>query len=471
MIGLQDRDSGRGVGVHALPERALARRAAPAGRARAARRADTANEVTSGIPSAALTPAGMGLSPHPEASATSCSYSHAPTYKAMSRSRVPGFAATDGCGRFAHACSIRHIVVTMRRSGLSVPLIVLTLLALGVDRHDRVGEDPPAVARAGLPGGTDVDAGDRRRCTTARTRCAGWPADGRGAAQRRGAEGMSEGNEVESASAAPEPGIPDAGAAEQTAFGPRPAIPPAVSFDNGLNGGSTSDNNIGAGPDSIVVMRNSQFKVMSKTGDTLFGPVNNNTHLRGHERGPAGRAHRLHDRRRLLPAQLRRRRSRSRSRAGRTTPRRASRPRCRAATSSSRSRSPASPAPLVRPRVRRRRLRPVRARHQPHRGRDPRRAERRRARSRPSRLPRRLATRSATAARARSRSSRARTTRRPGIQNALQGGNEVQTITFSELQRRQRRQHVPDADRRQDDRGRWGSRPRSATPRRSPTRT
>src|SRR3954469_7637052 len=63
--------------------------------------------------------------------------------------------------------------------------------------------------------------------------------------------------------------------------GPRPAIPAAVSFDNGLNGGSTSDNNIAAGPDAIVVMRNSQFRVMSKTGGTLLGPVNNNSIFAG----------------------------------------------------------------------------------------------------------------------------------------------------------------------------------------------
>ena len=54
-----------------------------------------------------------------------------------------------------------------------------------------------------------------------------------------------------------------------------------VSFDNGLNGGSTSDNNIAAGPDQVVSMRNSQFKVMSKTGETLFGPVNNNSIFSG----------------------------------------------------------------------------------------------------------------------------------------------------------------------------------------------
>ncbi|WP_028063246.1 hypothetical protein [Solirubrobacter soli] len=93
--------------------------------------------------------------------------------------------------------------------------------------------------------------------------------------------GLSEGNEVEANPAAAQPGIPDNGSAEQTTFGPRPAIPAAISFDNGLNGGSTSDNNIAAGPDSIVVMRNSQFKVMSKTGDTLLGPLNNNSIFAG----------------------------------------------------------------------------------------------------------------------------------------------------------------------------------------------
>ena len=68
---------------------------------------------------------------------------------------------------------------------------------------------------------------------------------------------------------------------EQTTFGPRPPLPTVANFDNGLNGGSTSDNNIAAGPDSIVVMRNSQFKVMTKTGATVFGPVNNNSVFAG----------------------------------------------------------------------------------------------------------------------------------------------------------------------------------------------
>ncbi len=102
-----------------------------------------------------------------------------------------------------------------------------------------------------------------------------------GLSEEERAEGVAEGNEAEHAAAAVVPGTPDLGAAEQTAFGARPAIAPAITFDNGLNGGSTSDNNIGAGPDSIVVMRNSQFKVMSKTGDTLFGPVNNNSIFAG----------------------------------------------------------------------------------------------------------------------------------------------------------------------------------------------
>ncbi len=75
--------------------------------------------------------------------------------------------------------------------------------------------------------------------------------------------------------------VPDGGAVEQTSFGPRPPIEPVVSFDNGLNGGSTSDNNIAAGPDSIVVMRNVQFKVMTKSGETIFGPVNNNSIFAG----------------------------------------------------------------------------------------------------------------------------------------------------------------------------------------------
>src|SRR4029078_1900958 len=59
--------------------------------------------------------------------------------------------------------------------------------------------------------------------------------------------GLSEGNEIESSAVSAQPGIPDdGGSVEQTAFGARPAIPAAISFDNGLNGGSTSDNNIAA---------------------------------------------------------------------------------------------------------------------------------------------------------------------------------------------------------------------------------
>jgi|GEM_PF-1067433 len=102
------------------------------------------------------------------------------------------------------------------------------------------------------------------------------------AAAEPAAEGMSEAHEIESSrAAAPNPFVPDGGAAEQTSFGSRPPITPDITFDNGLNGGSTSDNNIAAGPDSIVVMRNSQFKVMSKTGATLLGPLNNNSVFAG----------------------------------------------------------------------------------------------------------------------------------------------------------------------------------------------
>ncbi len=100
-------------------------------------------------------------------------------------------------------------------------------------------------------------------------------------AEIEAAAGMSEGNEIEERQVGAQPGIPDNGAAEQTSFGPRPAIPAVVSYDNGLNGGSTSDNNIAAGPDQVVVMRNSQFKVMTKAGGTLLGPVNNNSIFAG----------------------------------------------------------------------------------------------------------------------------------------------------------------------------------------------
>ena len=68
---------------------------------------------------------------------------------------------------------------------------------------------------------------------------------------------------------------------EQTSFGPRPALPTLASFDNGLDGSSTSDNNIAAGPDSLVAMRNSRFEVMTKTGTITFGPVNNNSIFAG----------------------------------------------------------------------------------------------------------------------------------------------------------------------------------------------
>jgi hypothetical protein len=95
------------------------------------------------------------------------------------------------------------------------------------------------------------------------------------------AEGVSQGNELSENRATGSHAVADAGSAEQTAFGPRPAITPEADFDNGLNGGSTSDNNIAAGPDTIVVMRNSQFKVMSKTGATLLGPLNNNSIFAG----------------------------------------------------------------------------------------------------------------------------------------------------------------------------------------------
>jgi hypothetical protein len=95
------------------------------------------------------------------------------------------------------------------------------------------------------------------------------------------ADTASPADAAPTADAAPLGPAPDGGKVEQTSFGPRPALPTVASFDNGLNGGSTSDNNIAAGPDSIVVMRNSQFRVMTKTGATTFGPVNNNSIFAG----------------------------------------------------------------------------------------------------------------------------------------------------------------------------------------------
>src|SRR5690242_9900216 len=146
------------------------------------------------------------------------------------------------------------MVATKRRPGLRVPLIILTLLALGLVATTgsvRRGAKPHAPVYK--TSSTLVTAAIHDRSASLRG-MAPQPAEAPDAV----GVGVSEGNEVESATAA-EPGNPVGAAdAEQTAFGPRPAIPPVISFDNGLNGGSTSDNNIGVGPDSIVVMRNSQ---------------------------------------------------------------------------------------------------------------------------------------------------------------------------------------------------------------------
>src|SRR4051794_604920 len=169
-------------------------------------------------------------------------------------------------------------MLATKKFGRRIPLALLALLALGVIATTRSVQTsaPQAPVR-------HVDQARAMVSTAIHDRSQSL----RGVAAQpvvaaSGAEvGLSEGNEIESASASAQPGIPDDGGVEQKSFGPRPAIPAAISFDNGLNGGSTSDNKIAAGPDSIVVMRNSQFKVMSKTGDTLLGPVNNNSIFAG----------------------------------------------------------------------------------------------------------------------------------------------------------------------------------------------
>ena len=101
-------------------------------------------------------------------------------------------------------------------------------------------------------------------------------------------EAVMEANEAQ-ARAASEPGVPDEGAAEQTAFGPRPPITPAITFDNGLNGGSTSDNNIARGPG--LDRRDAQLAVQGDVQDRRDPPRpgQQQQHLRGHQRG-AGRS-------------------------------------------------------------------------------------------------------------------------------------------------------------------------------------
>src|SRR4051812_47963043 len=128
--------------------------------------------------------------------------------------------------------------VTKQPIRLRIPLVVLVLLALSVLATTRsVGTSaPPAPVR-------HVDE-TRAMVSTAihdRSESLRGLAAQRVVAAPNVEVGMSEGNEIESATAAAQPGIPDAeSSVEQTEFGPRPAIPAAISFDNGLNGGSTS---------------------------------------------------------------------------------------------------------------------------------------------------------------------------------------------------------------------------------------
>ena len=171
-------------------------------------------------------------------------------------------------------------MVTKRKVGMRAPLVLLVVLALGVvattHSADSVQPSAPVNQLAKL---TTQAVHDRSASLRG---LAPQPAEAPVSEEvLERAAGLSQGTEIEPRNVAPQPGLPDAGAAEQTSFGPRPAIATVTSFDNGLNGGSTSDNNIAAGPDSIVVMRNSQFKVMSKTGATLLGPLNNNSIFAG----------------------------------------------------------------------------------------------------------------------------------------------------------------------------------------------
>ena len=78
---------------------------------------------------------------------------------------------------------------------------------------------------------------------------------------------------------------------EQKAFGPRPAITAAASFDNGLNGGSTSDNHIAPGPDSD--RGHPQLAVQDHEQDRRddLRPGQLELHLLRHERGAGRRAH------------------------------------------------------------------------------------------------------------------------------------------------------------------------------------
>src|SRR4051794_31617567 len=115
------------------------------------------------------------------------------------------------------------MVATKRRSGRRVPLIILTLSALGVvaatgSVHTHKSPAPIYTTSSTLVTKAVHDRSDSLRGMAAQ------PATALDAATAP--VGMSEESETENASAAPQPGIPDAGAAEQTSFGARPPIAP-----------------------------------------------------------------------------------------------------------------------------------------------------------------------------------------------------------------------------------------------------
>src|SRR5829696_203175 len=171
----------------------------------------------------------------------------------------------------------------MSRRAMRVPVLVLFVLAIAaiasVRSQGTSGLSTPHARVAGALTMTSAgvhDVSDSLRGIRPQRQTQGPTEE-----EIEAAAGMSVAHEAHERQVGAQPGIPDGGLAEQTSFGPRPAIPAVVSYDNGLNGGSTSDNNIAAGPDQVVVMRNSQFKVMTKAGGTLLGPVNNNSIFAG----------------------------------------------------------------------------------------------------------------------------------------------------------------------------------------------
>ena len=188
--------------------------------------------------------------------------------------------------------------------------------------------------------------------------------------------GLSEGNEIESAAAGAQPGIPDDGNVEQTAFGPRPGDPAGDQLrqraQRRLDLGQQHRGRARLG------RRHAQLAVQGDEQDRrdALRAGQQQQHLRGHQRGAAGRADRLHDRRRVLPAQLRRRRvdpdhARGEQHRGGHPGGAPGRQRAAAGHADRLHRHG-----VLRAAVRRQDLRAVRARDQPHGGGDPRRAQR-----------------------------------------------------------------------------------------------